>query len=258
MGSLLALSAQHLSRIKSDSKEIYEARAAFHQDIALRSARLEMANVTERNCHALFAFSSLIAYCAFARPREPGSLAFIVGSKDTEETAQWLVLTRGVHSILVSASDWIQAGDLAPLLQRDLIPEQVEIPPLDFDNRLSELHPLVCNDSSGWDDRQTYANSIEELRKSFALYYDPDNGICDVTAIFTWPVKVSQHYISLLSRQTPEAMAILAHYCALLKELDSYWWAEGLGFHLVSTISQLLDARNRKWIRWPLAEILEI
>ncbi|KZF26555.1 hypothetical protein L228DRAFT_257970 [Xylona heveae TC161] len=115
MRGLLAISALHLARLRPSRSETYLSQAALHQDSALRAARRAMSRVTQDNCNALLAFSILVVMFAFARPREPDSL-ILIGSME-HGTAEWLLLLRGVHSILLSAWEHLENGVLSALFR---------------------------------------------------------------------------------------------------------------------------------------------
>lgn len=253
MRGLLAVSALHLANYAPQEKRgRYSAQAAMQQDRALAGVRSAMSNVTKENCDALFVFSTTVIVFTFAQPRVPGTLIFI-GSED-EDTAERLLLIRGVHSILMSAWDWISVGPISALLKsgRYRSPPEFLGPP--ESDHLLELSQLIKESTIDEAELEAYEGAIENLRKSFAAICAPDSRICHLAPAFSWPIKISDEYIGLLRRRTPEALAIFAHYCVLLKKLDGFWWVQGWGTILLSTIYGLLGNTHRLWIRWPIQE----
>ena len=75
------------------------------------------------------------------------------------------------------------------------------------------------------------------------------------TAIYIWPVQVSQDYLDLLKNRDPAALILLAHYCILLEPLESHWYMNGYSKRLLSRIYNQLDQEWRQCLHWPLEEI---
>lgn len=100
MRGILAIAALHLSHLRPDQASDYQNIANSHQDKALSVFRMNVPNVTDANCHAFFALSSLIVVYGFASPRKPGTGVF---TDESQESTNWLRLIRGVNSILQQA-----------------------------------------------------------------------------------------------------------------------------------------------------------
>ena len=253
MRSLLAVSALHLAHFAPQEKHgRYAAQAAMQQDRALTAVRSAMSNVTKENCDALFIFSTTVIVFTFAQPRVPGTLLFI-GSQD-QGMPEWLLLIRGVHSIIVSTWDWIAEGPISPILKSGRYrssPEYLGPPESD---RLMELSQLIKETTVDEVELEAYEDAIEKLRKCFAIVCATDTRICHLAPAFSWPIKISDEYMGLLRKHTPEALAIFAHYSVLLKKLDGFWWVQGWGISLLSTIYHLLGTAHRLWIQWPIQE----
>ena len=253
MRGLLAVSALHLAHFASPGKrERYAAQAAVQQDLALSAVRPAMSNVTKENCDALFIFSTIVLVLTFAQPCVPGTLVFT--EPRDQGMSEWLSLIRGVHSILISAWDWIEGGKISPILKSGgyRTPPEFLGPP--ESDRLVELSNLIEEATIDEADLEIYNAAIAKLRRSFAIAYSSDTRICNLAPAFAWPIGVSDEYIALLRKHTPEALAIFAHYSILLKKLDGFWWVQGWGTNILSTTYGLLDNAHRLWIRWPIQE----
>lgn len=253
MRGLLAVSALHLAHFAPQEKRgRYAAQAAMQQDRALTAVRSAMSNVTRENCDALFVFSTSVIIFTFAQPRVPDTLLFI-GSQD-QGMAEWLLLIRGVHTIIRSARDWIAAGPVSPMLKSGgdrSSSEYLEPPESD---RLMDLSQLIKETTVDEAELEAYEDAIRKLRKCFSAVCASDTRICHLAPAFSWPIRISDEYMGLLRKHTPEALAIFAHYSVLLKKLDGFWWVQGWGTSLLSTIYGLLGTEYRLWIRWPIQE----
>ncbi|GKT41158.1 uncharacterized protein ColSpa_01339 [Colletotrichum spaethianum] len=79
----------------------------------------------------------------------------------------------------------------------------------------------------------------------------------DIMDIFIWKYFVSDEFLPLL--KTPgadqEAIVIYAHFCIVLKKLESQWWLQGWATHLISQAWELLDENHKSWIQWPMEEL---
>jgi hypothetical protein len=71
-------------------------------------------------------------------------------------------------------------------------------------------------------------------------------------AIHVWPGTVSQRFVELMDERRPEALVLLAHYCVLLKKVNSSWWLQGVGERLLMAIDRELGSEWRPWIEWAL------
>lgn len=248
MRGILAVAALHLSCLKPEKQTAYRQLAVQHQDLALSLFRSVMPTITESNCHAFFALSSLIVVFAFASPRPPHSLAF---TDDSEEPTEWLSLIRGVRSILVSVWPWIKNGSLG-----DLLPDGIEQPtPRELseaaDNHFNQISRLCEGSSEEPDVVDAYRETIQGLRTCYVKLYTRASTECEVSIAFLWPVLIPQKFVTMLNSRAPEALIILAHYCVILHHLDGYWWKTGWTTHLIENIYRVLDEPWHSWLEWP-------
>ncbi|KAI4148826.1 MAG: hypothetical protein LQ341_001479 [Variospora aurantia] len=248
MRGILAVAALHLSHLYPDRAVEYQHIANSHQDRALGPFQAAMTDMTESNCHAFFALSSLIVVYNFASPRTPGSLAF---TYDSEDSTNWLAMIRGVNSILMPSWPWVQNGPLRGLLQPGVFDTSDTRLPKPADLQLRQLAEL-CESAIGGDEAvEAYKAAVKALRKCFAKIFTRSSVECEIGTAFTWPVEVPDKFIELLHARRPEALVILAHYCVVLHHLDKYWWLEGWAVHVMDSIYSELTESWREWIQWP-------
>lgn len=252
MRGILAVAALHLAHLRPERQDEYRQVAIQHQHLALNSFRLIMSKMTQSNCHAFFALSSLIVVFAFASPRATESLPF---TEHSQEPPEWLPLIRGVHSILMSVWPWIKNGNLGGLLQdgiEQLNSQELSEAAEDQFNQLSRL----CESALGEPDvLDAYRIAVQELRNCCAKLYAKRPMECEVSIALVWPVVIPQKFITMLNSRRPEALIILAHYCVILNHLDGYWWKRGWTAHLMDNIYRELDEPWHCWIQWPMSMI---
>ncbi|KAI4111692.1 MAG: hypothetical protein LQ338_008352, partial [Usnochroma carphineum] len=252
MRGILAVAALHFSHLRPERAADYQHIAITHQDRALGPFQAAMTNMTESNCHAFFALSSLIVVYEFASPRTPGSLAFTYESKDS---TNWLSMIRGVNSILMPSWPWVENGPLRGLLQPGVFDTSITRLPKAADHQLRQLAEL-CETAAGGDEAvEAYKEAVKALRKCFAKIFTRSSVECEIGTAFTWPVEVPDKFIQLLQARAPEALVILAHYCVVLHHLDNYWWLNGWATHVMESIYSELSESWRDWIQWPSSTI---
>lgn len=236
--------------------------------------------ITPDNCSALYIFSVLTFFYAWASPRTAGDILLV---SDTG-VASWMALLRGVRSVVEASENDLRAGPLGPMFHAGLMRvEQVGKQSRYSTSWLAttehrQLAELLQQLSTTLADShliQVYAKSIEVLEICFCSCYcaptvsypvlqiDLDSGFYSHDAsrppstsdIYAWLYKLSPEYLQLLAQRTPEALVIFAHFCVLLKTLDGCWWMQGWPAHLLQTIWNLLGEHHRLWIRWPMEEV---
>lgn len=74
--------------------------------------------------------------------------------------------------------------------------------------------------------------------------------------LIVFPMVVDRRFIGLVEERRPRALAVLAHYFALLSMLRGFWWIGETGSREVRAIAGVMPEEWRGMVRWPL-EILE-
>ncbi|KAL1961119.1 hypothetical protein VTO42DRAFT_3064 [Malbranchea cinnamomea] len=252
MHGLLALAALHLADLSQNGDEArrrkYTELATAHQNVALAKFRPQLNNITSSNCHAVFAFSSLIAALAFAFSRSTANLR---KGEPVTEVIEDIFLFRGVEGVLASHWETIQAGKLGSLIFRARDPSYFQPLSRDVIDALDRLHE--CNGKNvthiSEEEKDAYNHAIRELRISF------QRSPASLESVFRWPIILPESYLALLKNRKPMALVILAHYCVILEGLDAYWWAAGWSGHLFEAIYRSLDESWRPLLQWPMQMI---
>ncbi|KAF2474188.1 uncharacterized protein BDR25DRAFT_119863 [Lindgomyces ingoldianus] len=247
MRGILAVSALHLARLSTDHtvKMRYIQLAAYHQDLALPEYRNAITNVSEKNVHAILAFSALTTVYSFAAPKDAGSL-FADGAPE------WVFLHRGVGDIPPSWQGWIDNGPMDQQMHRRRVqPVEYTLNPEDY--RLVGLHGFLTNlPAEEQIEGVHYDNALHWLRQAFALTYSPESRIGPKYGVLFWVEKVDQGYLELLGLQRPRALILLAHCCVLLKRASGFWYLDGFAEHVLKEMKPCLADEFLPWIEWPL------
>ena len=121
--------------------------------------------------------------------------------------------------------------------------------------KLQQLfEPSNYSFGKGREDLVACKEALEELRRLCACLHKPVTAVRTqvMIAIHVWPGTVSQRFVELMDERRPEALVLLAHYCVLLKKVNSSWWLQGVGERLLMAIDRELGSEWRPWIEWAL------
>lgn len=261
---MLAVSALHRATQIPSQRQRYQLLAAWHQNRALPAFRSEISNPNEHNCNALLAFAQLLVVHCFASEEQDEDLLFVRGSKESG-LPDWLELVRSSCSIFGSLSKIISDGPLQKLMdEMDVRSLSVTDFPsnTEYSRRLGLLlhvpsfnrlpNPKINPDTTIF----PLPGALFELLRAFAKANAAQSRSMFTmwAAVYIWPAQVSYEYLDLLKDRDPVALIFLAHYCILLKPLESRWYMNGFTKRLLSRISDQLDPEWRQWIQWPLDE----
>ncbi|KAJ5032916.1 uncharacterized protein L3040_009505 [Drepanopeziza brunnea f. sp. 'multigermtubi'] len=253
MRGILALSALHMAHYKPEKRDFYIQQAMLQHQIGLRIASEVLSNVSSENCTGVYAFSTLAVLYTMASPRKSWDL-LLVGEN---ALAHWLYLMKGT-SFTNTFEEQLRQGALGSMFiaegRQSQMRAQYMADKSARDDPLGELSNLIAQNSLDLANKSDYLAAIETLRHCFVFYERGGPPGYETGDVFTWIFGVTEQFLQLLGQHTQEALTIFAHFCVILKKLDSHWWMQGWSTHLVSRIWDLLDGEHRLWIRWPLEE----
>jgi hypothetical protein len=245
----MSLSALHISKLRQSESSHYLLLAAHHQTVALPLMRSALTRITEENCHALYACGHIVTKYAFASPQPPDSLVFCL---EIGAVSQFLPLIRGAFSVHDHSFECLASGPLGSCLE--VPPDE----PPDFhhnpeDASLAQLLTLLR--AKGTEDAITCCEALSQLRTLFAMIATPNQTVSTKTLVYSWPAQVSEEYITIMSQRKPEALLVLAHYCIMLKMIDSFWFMKGCAARLLGQCRKDLSKDWQPYILWPLAVV---
>jgi hypothetical protein len=256
MRGILAISALHIARFVPDKSDYYMTQAMMHYQSGLQTASALLSKIDETNCEAIWIFSNFPLFFTLANAHQTDDFLMIGNSTG----AGWLDLIRGASAILSQTHEQLHAGSLGPTFRlgaiRADLREQVayDFPPDQDPTQDLRIHMTYSKLPP--ESHELCLKAIEELRKSFALFYSSNSKVSNEFGdVFIWLFKVNNGYLDLIRDHCQEAIAIFAYFCVMLKALDYKWWIQGSGVHLLKQIWDALDEEHRLWIRWPIEQI---
>ena len=247
MHALLGFASAHLAQLCPAQRSVYGRGAVIHRNMALRYCIPSLRNITPDNCHALFAFSSLIAVSTLAFPDASSESH----TSPIDNILTFLVLIRGVNTVLQGGLDWIKSGSLNPLLQDGRVNwrEQFALLPVAFVGPFERLRTLNENATPDAKVRKVYAEAIQDLENSYGAYQLIAS---DRSLVFIWCAIVPNDYVALVRERQPMALVLLAHFAVLLHNVGAQWWAGDRGRHLAEAIHNELNDEWKLAVKWPL------
>ena len=246
MHALLAMSALHLSVLKSQDKS-YAMTAAEHHRNALGPLKTAF-SALESHGNALFAASSITAMYVYACPPVAENMRL--------RAPTWIPVFRGIWATAMGCFDRVRQGELAPLFAHKEIDashytgEDIEFPSSLFD--LSQPGALDSEELEGGNVLEIYRGATQELEHSWVLFRSTEPR---VSAAFKWPCTLSEEFVGFIEEHRPRALVLLAHHYALVESLeDVYWWAKGRGMDEIRRIESVLDEKWKHWLDWPISK----
>ncbi|CZR67487.1 uncharacterized protein PAC_17386 [Phialocephala subalpina] len=263
---LLAQAAVHISYLKASSDSIsYLIKASTHQDIAIAQFRKALETINETNFDAVLAFSCLLpihslalAACATTRPQMQNN-----EQDSLSEFLKAIRLFRSVNRILLPSLSIFTTSTILPLLQivnqhlpeADSFPAQASLSLLEHSccpARLTSGFESDALDSRSSDRNEVFADAIKELRLTFAREAHPTaSERFTIGIMLIWTIVFPEQYMVLVDSRDPAALAVLAHFAALLCGYEDIWWVRGLGSSMIGIIAGMLDDEWREVMEWP-------
>ena len=261
MHSILAVAALHIAHLRPHRRTPYWEQAAIHQDRAVELQQDAMANANPDNADALFAFSLLAIYFAFASPKASGR-------QESEEplasAVQCISVIRGIRNMVPYIQQWVEAGPLSHLLSLHTVHAQSSYSFNDINtDRYFEKFLLLCSTSSDlnkpheFEDIEQYAAAASTLRASFLTARSVEDGAQRTPHFWHWASRLPPEFVQRLGKLHPISLVLVAHWCVILAQVRQYWWIEGWVGHTMRQIRDHLPMEYHKWLEWPTNNIRE-
>ncbi|OQE43005.1 hypothetical protein PENCOP_c003G00921 [Penicillium coprophilum] len=256
---ILALAALHLGYLYPEVRNQYVRQADDHFTFGIRSVSAILSSLDSENCQSIYMSTVLICFVYFAHGPKPGE--YLVFSETGK--AEWLVLMRGVRSILMSSHDQIFIGVLQiqpdptiqgvnPLLQDELREHQ---------SHMKALQGFIETHTGGGSMCQIDVDALENLLEMFEQAYQcrsaGKDGIILMPFVVGWIYRRPEEFISLLEEKEPLSLIVLAYWCILLKFMRSSWLMIAWDQHVITGIQESLALEFHQWIEWPVSVICD-
>ncbi|KAF2626508.1 hypothetical protein BU25DRAFT_343901 [Macroventuria anomochaeta] len=262
MHSILSLSALHLVHSSPSDRGSSLLVATEHRSKALDGFTEDLRNVGPSNSSALFANAMLTFFYAFVSfsktfddvcANTKVRTAHILG-------AEWILLVRGTADVLEPVYDHVREGPLRSFLDLhnfDNLDPTDSVHTSAFSKRLVEINNIWAADEHA----EVYNETLHILRRC-SVWMEQFGTMQDGVEVswgynrfysgpFIWLFSAPRKYFVLQQQRQPPALIIFAYYGTLLHRLNSYWWAEGCGQSIVSTVHGCLGPYWSSWIDWP-------
>lgn len=261
MHSILAVAALHIAHLRPEQQRSYWERAALHQDRALEMQQEAMANAGPDNADALFSFSLLVIYFAFAAPK-------VSGSQESEEplagAVQCISIIRGIRYVVPPIQQWVEQGPLAQLLSFHPGNMKSNHSFRDPDtDRYFQRFLVMCSTNSEmnktheFEDIEQYAAAASTLRASFLKAESVADGALITPPIWHWACRLAPEFLQRLGKLHPIPLVLVAHWCVILAQIRQYWWIRGWVDHTMGHIQDYLPREYHEWLEWPTKMIQE-
>lgn len=245
---------------------MYGNIATSHHATALSLAQAELRNLGPENCHACFAFSTMVYIHAWAAQGPDGASNLFFRSDSQEDAGiQWVKLHRGAFSVIGGdIFHLVMTGPFKALLEpwrnfEEMKRGQPPLPP-EEQHHLDELAEAWRNPRSArklplpQPHKDILEKTFMTLKMVFSLSaYNRE--ISSLSSVIAWLTMIPDEFIALVEQKTPEAMLLVASYCVLLRRVEYTWWVKGKSRYLLEKILTELGPEWERWTYWPMEEL---
>ncbi|GKT60619.1 C6 finger domain-containing protein [Colletotrichum tofieldiae] len=247
MHEVLALSARHMSILEPENASEYLDHAVQLQTRAISLFNTQKVHINESTCVSLVLFSSILGrhLCIDALAfRGPDLEAFL------DCYVNFARIRRGVRTIVSRAWPLLKNSELCSLVSWGLGLSRLRSVGQDC-NGILDL--LAASSSLPPGSKETCIAAMEMLQiaiddTSTRVYFGRKH---QIQIIFSWSLLVSEDFTEMLAERSPEAIAVLAHYAAVLHMARDLWQIGDSGTYLLNAICQYLGADWEDWLAWP-------
>ncbi|KAJ5247212.1 hypothetical protein N7468_002195 [Penicillium chermesinum] len=241
---ILACTALHMAHLYPAQRKTFILRTYAHQDVALPLFRDAIDHPTAQNCDAIMTFAYLLVTLSLAEVMGNANAPLLLVNERGESEArsdalpQWLYFLRSGCVMLCDVWDRVETGPVSALAYA-------------WDVELDRFMSFVPKDGSWSEDIiSVYYDAAVALAEAFAYMEQtpsPDTSTWHILGL--WPVRVEDEFLELLFQKHPGALILLAHYCIIFKKIEDHWYLDAKPSKLISSITEMLDARYHASVR---------
>ena len=249
---VLAMSSLHLSNYRhGDAHARYMNQVHYHYDTALRAATSLLQTINSETAVPLYLFGGFCSLITLGLGPKPGDFLLF----GNEGVAEWLLLFRGMRSIIGMNYDVLRHSELAPMFHISI--QNIENQRPANIEHIKELREMMSETAKSDPDLEMYLFALDALAKSFSSEAIPGARATQASpqVAFVWFYQVSDTFVQRLQERRPLALLILSYFCVELNDLSSFWWMKGWAQHLLSEIYSCISKDFQIWLRWPMSEI---
>lgn len=164
----------------------------------------------------------------------------------------------GVKSILDTppTSQWAASGELAPLTEVSVptdTPASGEFI-RQLDAARSSIKCIAAEREDTAEVLDICEAAVDALQETYTRSIVPGT-MAD--GVWLWPLLLPESFISLIMEGHPSALVVLAHFAALMRCFEVYWWSKGWSESVVNMVVARLEARAFTCVEWPVTCVKE-
>jgi hypothetical protein len=169
----------------------------------------------------------------------------------TGDIVDTFCLIRGMNQVLAHSEDILHAGTFAPLFEAQ---SDASSTPLldDVCDRLESLRARM----ESFTHYHILAHEIDRFIRWIRSCASTTNE-AEMRVIMVWPIDLTTEYMSLLRQNEPQALILLAHYCAVAKGTESKaWYMQRWSTTAFQAVSDVLGSEWDSYLDWPRSVII--
>ena len=224
-------------------------------NMATKGQREALANLNESNAAALSSASMLFNYAAMGLLPDERTDEYVV-------PVHSLSMSAAIRTVMQATSPYLEGSrwDVLKYMRESSGPDfRDEKQCFDFEYGEPFRSLLAFNDDTEIVDEDLFqvyhfvAAYLSKCNKVIAEVTDSEAVLC--RRLLGLGSMVPRPFITLFGQQKPRALAIMAHYFALRKSVEQFWWFRGTADRDVHGIRSLLPAHWQWAMEWPLATL---
>jgi hypothetical protein len=251
--SIFSLSACHMAEVDPHHREETTDTHRRYLDLALRRHSEDVTNLNEKSFDAVCITSSILRLTASVilrdRPLNPYT-----------PPMSWLQMTRGAMDVFKAAWKWMEndKNSIASRLTKRMPVIFDDEAKFGISNRQGLLHLLqrdeedVAKERWNIKDQEAYETTISYIGGIWIAMKGPEAPAEICRRLILFPFVVQSRFIDLIKDEQPRALAVLAHYFALLARFRSIWWIGDTGRREVRALTTVLSGKWHDLMSWPL------
>jgi hypothetical protein len=251
--SIFSLSARHMAEIDPQHSDETMDTHRRYLDLALRRHSDDITNLNEKTVDAVCITSTILRVTAFVMLRDRSLNPYT-------PPVPWLQMTRGAMDVFKASWKWISNDEhsIASRLTKRMPVVFDDEAKFGVSNRQGLLHLLqrdeedVAKERWHTTDQEAYETTISYIGGIWIAMKGSELPAEICRRLILFPFIVQSRFIDLIKDQQPRALAVLAHYFALLASFRSVWWIGDTGRREVQALVTILPGKWHDLMSWPL------
>ncbi|GAE00225.1 hypothetical protein ANI_1_2412014 [Paecilomyces variotii No. 5] len=260
MHAILACAALHFVHLGHQDRSANLMKAITHFDAALPLYRSTIAKLQPESAEAILAFAQLLAVNSFALQDDNEQL-LLAKLHNVEALPAWLHFARNGCSVLSEFWDHLEQGPLKSLIaawEAPFASISQDLKSKWSEYLLSMIPPPASAKTWPQEVVQVYTKAATSLAHTFAISDALDARFTNWHVLFVWPMEVSDEFMTLLSLCHPAMLILVAHYCILLRQVETVWYFKGRARDLLDTVKSHLGEEYHHCIALPMRQVVDL